>query len=157
MVNVCGRDRPRSDCVQRSVVRLAHDRIDRSHVLHSGHAQQFRRECICRAPHTQRARQQDRCLELAQLLELRGANQLAECVPDEYGCRNAIEKHVAAVRKDRCHTCVYRIASDHCRLSDEHAGDVGNCVLLSRREYAGCDAKRSCANAGFLRVEHAGG
>jgi hypothetical protein len=78
--HVLGRDRAGADVVQRAVVRLADDGIDGAHVLHPGPGQQPLHHGVGGAPDAQRARQQDRRLQLAQLPDLRHADQLAEPV-----------------------------------------------------------------------------
>jgi hypothetical protein len=146
---VRGADRPRTDVVQHAVVRLAHDGVDRAHRLHPGACEQPLDHRVGRLPDAERAGQQDRRLELAELLELCRADQLAEAIGDVERRRHALAVEVAAVRKDRGHAGAHRVALDDGRLADAHAGDVGDRVQRPRRHHADRDT-------GFTRARPLG-
>ena len=89
---------------------------------------------VRRLPHAERAGEQDRRLELAELSKLRHAGDLPEPVADVQRGGHAIGEQVAAVRQNRRHAGAHRVAFDHGRLPDAHAGDVGDRVELARRK-----------------------
>ena len=73
--HVLRRDRARADVVERAVVRLADHRVDRAHVLHAGLREHPADHRVGRLPDAERAGEQDRRLELAELAHLRRAER----------------------------------------------------------------------------------
>ena len=104
------RDRPLADVVQVAVVRLAHHDVHRLHVLVPRERQQPAEDGVRHARDAQRAGQDDRRLQLAQLPDLRDARELAEAVPHRHRGRDLFLERVAAVREDRGHAGVDRVA-----------------------------------------------
>ena len=135
-------DRAAPDRVQHvAVVGLAHHRVDRANLLHARLREQPADHRVRGAPDAQRAGEQDRRLELAQLVHLRHAKQLAEAVPDVDGGGDAVEKGVAGMRQDGGDAGTDGVADANRGLADANAGDVGDRVQGTRREGAGDDAE----------------
>ena len=109
--------------------------------LHARLRQQPADHRVGRAPDAQRAGEQDRRLELAELGHLRHAEQLAEAVADVDGGGDAVEKDVAGMGQDGGDAGPDRVADANRGLADAHAGDVGDRVQRTRREGAGDDAE----------------
>ena len=149
------RDRPRANVVERAVIRFRHDRIDRPHVRHSRLLEHPVDHRVGRLPDTERAREQDRRLELAELVQLGRSGDLAEAVSDVQRRGHAVGEQVPAVRQNRGHAGANVVALDHRRLPDAHAGDVGDRVEPAGREHARLDAEiaRPRALGGRLRGE----
>src|SRR6266705_5004623 len=93
-------DRPRADVVQKAVIRLTHHRIRRTHVFVARQRKQPREHRIGGARHAQGAGQDDRRLELAELIHLRRAGELAKTVPDDNRGRDLLPERIATVRED---------------------------------------------------------
>src|SRR5687768_12786987 len=98
-----------ADVVEHSVVGLTYHGIDGWNVLHSGPGDHPLSHCVSRAPHAQRAREEDWSLQLAKLAQLSDAGELAIAVADEQAGGHAIEKRISAMRQDRGHAGVDRI------------------------------------------------
>ena len=96
---------------------------------------------VGRLPHAERAREENRRLQLAELAQLRDAGDLPEPVADVERRRHAIGEQIAAVRKDRRHAGANAVALDDRRLPHAHAGDIGDGVQFARREHARLDAQ----------------
>jgi hypothetical protein len=107
-------------------------------------------ERVGRAPHAQRAGEQDRRLELSELVHLREADQLAERVADVHRGRHAVEEGIAGVRQDRRHASADRVAHGERRMADAHPRDVGDGVVRAGREDPRLDAEVARPRPGGL-------
>ena len=81
--HLLGRDPPRPNVVERSIIRLGHHGIDRADVGHARLLEHPAHHRIGGFPDAERTGEKDRCLELAELPKLRRAGDLPETVADE--------------------------------------------------------------------------
>src|SRR6185503_5062300 len=147
---VLRRDRPRANGVQGAVVRLGHKGIDRSHVLHARLLEHPAHQGIGGAPDTERAREENGRLQLTELRELRGAEELSEAVSDMQRRGDAVEKEIALVRQDRGDAGANGVALVHGRVPYPHARNVGDGVVRPWCEDTRLHAE--IARAGPLRL-----
>src|SRR5690606_38603638 len=126
--DVVAGDRPRPDVVQRAIVRLADHGVDGAHAVHAGPGEQPVDHGVGGAPDAQRAGEQDRRLQLAQLAHLGDTDELAEAVADHDRGRDALTEPVVAGRQDRGDAGVAVVAADG-GVADAYAGDVGDRVV----------------------------
>jgi hypothetical protein len=96
---------------------------------------------VSRLPDTERAGEEDRCLQLSQLRDLGHAHQLAEPVPHLYCRRHPLVKEVAGMRNDGGDSCSHRISVAHRRLPHRHSRDVGNGIQRAGRKQSRSDAE----------------
>src|SRR5918994_7485964 len=120
-----------------AVEALADEHVDRVAVARSlGVAlEQVTQSALPDRPHRQGAREQDRTLDRAELLELAEAGRLAVAVDDVAGPEHLLRVEVAAMRQDRRHA---GSAPAHVEraVPDENAGHVHERVQLSRGKTA---------------------
>src|SRR5256885_2203496 len=133
-------DGPGPDVVQEAVVGLGYDGIGGAHVGVPGEAEQVGEDRVRRARDAQRACQDDRRLELAQLVHLRRSGELTEAVPHDDRRGHLLAKHVAAVRQDRGDPRVDRVTPDHGRVAHPHAVHVGDGIERAGGKDADDDA-----------------
>ncbi|HUF74774.1 MAG TPA: P1 family peptidase [Longimicrobiales bacterium] len=126
--------------VQRAVVGLPHHRVDRAHVLHPVPREHPRDERIGRPPDAQRAGEQNGRLELSELPDLRDPEELAEAIADVHRRGHAGAERVAPVRNDGGHARAHPRRLDDGCMADLDTRDVGDRVVLARREDADDDA-----------------
>ena len=129
-----------ADVVQRAVVRLRDERVDRAHLLVPRQRQHVVEQRVGHARHVQRRGQEDRRLDLAELLDLCRPRDLAEAVADEDRARHFLLKEAPAVRQHRGHAGADGLAADDGGVPDADAGDVGDGVERPRLERADDDA-----------------
>jgi hypothetical protein len=141
-----GSNRTRANVIQRSIVRLRDDRIDRFDIRHAGLLEHPPDHRVGRLPNAERAGEKERSLELAELSELRDAGDLAESIPDVKRGGHSISEQVPAVRENRRHPCSHGIAFNDRRLTHAHAGDIGDRVELTRRKHTRLDTEISRAS-----------
>src|SRR5205085_2077447 len=134
-------DRTQPNVVERAVVRLADDDIDRADIFIAGKREHEIDHGVGNARYVQRRGQHDWRLDLAELVDLRRPHQLAEAVSDEDCARYFVAKEIAAVWQDRRDAAAHVVAANECRLSDANAGDIRNGVERSGREDADRDAE----------------
>ena len=103
---------------------------------------------VGRLPDAERAGEQDRRLQLAQLGHLGHADQLAEAVAHMDRGRHPFLEEVAGVRQDGGHSGADRVALAHRGVAHRDAGDVGDGVERAGRQHARGDAE--LAGAGPL-------
>ena len=95
--DVLAAHRQGADVVERAVVRLAHERVHRAHVLVAGLGERPGHDRLDRGPDRERVRQHDRRLDGPQLAHLGRARELPERVADEDGSRHLLLEEVAPV------------------------------------------------------------
>src|SRR4029079_6608798 len=146
-----------ADVVERAVVRLRDDRVDRAHLFVAGQREHVVEERVGDTRHVQRRRQENRRLDLAELLDLRRSHDLAEAVADEDAGRHFLDKEIPAVREDGGDAGADGLAADDGGVPDADAGDVGDGVERPRRHRAEDHAGLAGARARRLRRRNGGG
>src|SRR5262245_20918633 len=87
--------------------------------------------------------------DLAEFVDLRGADELAESVVGENGAGDFFLKKIAGMRADSSDAGADVVVFDESDLPDENAGDVGDGVFGTRVVEAEGEAEIACARAGF--------
>jgi hypothetical protein len=97
-------------------------------------------------------------LDLAELVHLRRAHELAEAVADEDGPRHLLLKEVAAVRHDGRDAGAHVFAANQSRVADSHAFNVCDGVESSGRQHADdeADVARARSLLFAARLSHKG-
>src|SRR5688572_8881573 len=147
-------DRSSANGVETSVVRLGDERIDRAHVAHFGLPEHPLDHRVGSLPDTKGAREEDRRLELSELVELRCAQQLAEAIADVQRSGNTVTIGIAFVREDCGDSGSHGISLHDRDLADPHPGDVGDGVESPGAKHAGRNAKLARARS-LLRISAA--
>jgi hypothetical protein len=124
--HVVGGDGTAADVVEIAVVGFTDHRVHGEHLLVPRQRQHVADEGVGHARHAQGGSQQDRGLDLAQLLHLGHTGQLAEAVTHEDGAGHLLEEEIAGVRQDGGHAGAHGVAADDGRLADLDTGDVGD-------------------------------
>ena len=126
------RHRPAADVVERAVIGFAHQRVDAEDLLIArlGEGPLHRAGDALR--HAQRIGQDDGCLQIAQLLDLRAAGELAEGIRDVDTGRDLLLEEIAAVRQDRGHA-----RAEISALMERHVPDHDACHIRDRVERSG--------------------
>src|SRR6266540_1711858 len=94
-------DGPRTDVVEEAVIRLADDGIGRAHVFVAREREQPGEHGVSSPRDAQCAGQHDRRLQLAELIHLRRAGQLAKAVSDDDRRRDFLPERIAGMRQNR--------------------------------------------------------
>ncbi len=115
-----------SDVVEVAVIRLTDDRVDRAYLLIPRQPEHPVDQGVGDSRDVERVGQQDWCLDLAQLIDLRRAHQLAKAIANDDRPRHLLAKKIAGMRQDRRHSRPDRVATDDRRLPDLHPGNVGD-------------------------------
>src|SRR5262249_40800787 len=113
-----------ADVVQRAVVRLADQAVDRADGVVPRLCDRPPHERIERDTDTERVGEHDRRLDGAELVDLRGSRELAERVANEHRTRTFLAERVAAVRPDGGAAGAHSAALDDRGVPDEPAADV---------------------------------
>src|SRR5690606_11181966 len=150
---VLGADRTMTNRIESTVVGLAHNRVDGAHHFHPRLRQQPADHRVGRAPHAERAGEQDRCLEFAQLHHLRYTHELAEAVADVNRSRHALKEGIAVVRKDGGDAGVDGVAAGDGHLADPDSRDIGDRVERTGAEDPRLDAEITDARTRVLRED----
>ena len=93
---------PAAYVVQKTVVCLSNQSVDRTDALVSFLSQGVTDQRVDRCGYTKGIGQYDRRLQIPQFLHLTVAGQLAETVSQVYGRRHLGLEHIAGMGKDRC-------------------------------------------------------
>jgi hypothetical protein len=136
-------NRTRADVVQRSIIGLSDDWIDRSYVRHAGLLEHPADQCVGSFPNAKRAGQEQRSFELAELSELGDARDFAESIPNVKRRGHTVGEEISSVRQNRGHARPHRIPFDDRRLSDADPRHVGDRIELARGKNARFDAEIS--------------
>ena len=133
------------DVVQATVVGFSDERVHAPDVIVSRLRDRPGDDRLDRRSDAERVGQDDRALNCAQFVHLRGAGELAEGVADEHGPGHLVPEQVAGVRQDGGHARAHAVALDDRRVADADAGDIGNRVVGARLENSRPDAEIACA------------
>src|SRR5207247_7956152 len=144
-----------ADVVQESVVGLGDKRVGGAHVGVARKVKQVGEHGVGGARDAQRAGEDDRRFQLAELVDLGGASELAERVAYDHRGGDLVTEHVPAGREDRGDAGIDRVAAGDGRVADADPGHVGDRVKGARRQYAHDDA--DVARAGALGGQRGGG
>jgi hypothetical protein len=154
--DVRGRDSARPDVGQIAVVRLGHDGIERRRLREGRPLAQIAEQRVGDPEHRQRAGQQHRRLDGAELLDLGRADHLAEAVVhgqargQRAAARVTADQRVVHDGRDAGPELavlgVRRL--DHGGMPDPDAGHVGDRVGRAGRQPAGSDAEVAGARPG---------
>src|SRR5262249_13550759 len=96
----------------------------------------------------------DRRLDLAELLHLRGAGEFAEAVADCEPGRDLVLKKIATVRQDRGDASADARALDERDVSDAHTADICDRVQGARPQHAGRHANVARARPRLDRLRY---
>ena len=137
-----------TDIVQAAVVGLAHDGVDGNHLLIAGLRERVFHDGFAGTPDAEGIGEHDGRFDDAEFVDLGGAGELAEAVADIDGGGRLLLKEIAFVREDGGDAGVDAggIVVDG-YLAYAHAGDVGDGVVLARRQDAGLQANFTGARA----------
>jgi hypothetical protein len=117
--------------VESAIIGFSDNRVDGSDIFISGEPEHIVDYSICHVPNAKRIGQEDRCFDLAKLLNLRAPDEFAKSVPDNYGCRHLLLKEISIVRKYRGHACPYAIRHHKCNMSYADTRDISDCIQLT--------------------------
>jgi hypothetical protein len=145
----CDRTRPDCDIELIPIVRLAHYRIDRADILHSLLAQHPLGHRIRSFPDAEGAGEKDRSLKLAELIDLRRAEQFSKTVADDNGGGNSLQKEVTRMRENRGDAGPDRIALDYRNLPDQNSRDISDAIQRARRKNTRRDSELTRAGTGL--------
>ena len=115
-----------ADVVERAVVGLADERVDRADVLVAGPRERPSDDGVERRADGERVREDDRRFDRAELFDLRRSRQLAERVAHEDRARHLFPKQIAAVRQDGRHPGAHGFGADDGRVADGNPRDIGD-------------------------------
>ena len=140
VLDVLGFDVEPADVVEPPVVGLTDHGIDAPDVLVAWLRQGPSRHGSGGVPHAERVGQHDGRFDLAELVYLRGADQLAEGVVDVDRPRDFVLKEISTVRENGGNPGANVRAVDDAYLANQHSGNIGDGVLGPRIVEAGMDS-----------------
>jgi hypothetical protein len=139
--NIEWSDRTGPDVVEVSVIRLADDRVDRSHLLVAGLSKRPVDHRLHHRSHAQGVGEDDRRFQIPQLLHLQQAGRLAEGIRREDRRRHFRLKDIAVVGHDRGHAGADALTLDQRPVAHPDANDIGDCVERSGLKHSGLDTE----------------
>ena len=164
--DVLGGEEAGADVVDAAVVRFTDHAVDAAAVAVFLEGERIVDDAVKACGHVEGIDEDDRRLDVAEFLHLRIARHLAEAVREEDARRNLFLEEVAAVRKNRGHARMSALlVVMHVHLTDEHAFNVSDGVVLARLQDAELDAVFARTQRVFLgahrtyhhRTGHGGG